>query len=146
MPAELGVFGFFAFFALMRSCLTERWSGKCWVRKSTPLTEFLPANGLGVGVETEEDALVDQWVLMLSPWTLGDLGVGRSDNGLDHSAVDDASDIGVGDLGSGKAGEESTTGLRAQVDKRTCSPSCRRKPYRRYRRPRRGGRKRPRSR
>ena len=23
LPAELGVFGFFAFFALMRSCLTE---------------------------------------------------------------------------------------------------------------------------
>lgn len=105
LPAELGVFGFFAFFALMRSCLTERRSTKCWIRNCTVLTEFLPANSFGVGVETEEDALVDQRVLVLSPWTLGDLGVCRSDNSLDHGAVDDASDIGVGDLGSGETEE-----------------------------------------
>jgi len=65
--------------------------------------EFLPANTLGVGVEAEENTLVDQWVLVLSPWAFGDLGVGRSDNGLDHGAVDDASDIGVGDLGGGES-------------------------------------------
>ena len=59
----------------------------------------MPANGLGVGIEAEEDTLVDQWILVLSPWAPGDLGVGRSDNSLDHGAVDDASDVGVGDLG-----------------------------------------------
>jgi len=59
----------------------------------------LPANSLGVGVEAEEDTLVDQWVLVLSPWALGDLGIGRSNNGLDHRAVDDSSNIRVGDLG-----------------------------------------------
>ena len=86
----------------MRSCLTKTWSEKPWVIKPPVLTEFLPANSLGVGVEAEEDALVYQRVLVLSPWALGDLGVGRSDNGLDHGAVDDPSDIGVGDLGSGE--------------------------------------------
>jgi len=63
------------------------------------LEEFLSTNSLGVGVETEEDALIDQWVLVLSPRALGDFGVGRSDDSLDHGAVDDASDIGVCDLG-----------------------------------------------
>jgi len=62
----------------------------------------LPANSLGIGVEAEEDALVDQWVLVLSPWAPGDLGVGRSNNSLDHGAVDDTSDVGVGDLGGGE--------------------------------------------
>ena len=102
LPAELGVFGFFAFFALIRSCLTEKSLEKSWVKNTTVLTQFLPANSLGVGVEAEEDTLVDQWVLVLGPRTLGDLGVGRSDNGLNHGAVDDASDIGVGDLGRGE--------------------------------------------
>ena len=98
LPAELGVFGFFAFFALMRSCLTEAWLGKYWINNSTVLTEFLPADGLGVGVKAEKDTLVDQWVLVLSPRALCDLGLGRSDNSLDHGAVDDASDIWVGYL------------------------------------------------
>ena len=40
---------------------------------------------------------------MLSPWALGNLGVGRPDNSLDHRTVDDASDIGVGYLRGGKA-------------------------------------------
>ena len=82
----------------MRSCLTKTWSEKLCVTDSTVLTEFLPANSLGVRVEAEEDALVDQWVLVLSPWALGDLRVGRSDDGLDLRAVDNASDIWVGDL------------------------------------------------
>lgn len=64
----------------------------------------MPANRLGIGVEAEEDTLVDQWVLVLGPWASGDLGFGRSDNSLDHGAVDDTSDIGVGDLGSGETG------------------------------------------
>jgi hypothetical protein len=100
--AELGVFGFFAFFALMRSCLTKKWSGERWRGNPAVLTEFLPANSLGVGIEAEENTLVDQWVLVLSPWALGDLGIGRSDNSLDHGAVDDTSDIWVGYLGGGE--------------------------------------------
>ena len=39
---------------------------------------------------------------MLSPWALSDLGVCGSDNSLDHGTIDNASDIGVGDLGSGE--------------------------------------------
>jgi len=63
------------------------------------LEEFLSAKSLSVGVKTEEDTLVDQWVLVLRPWALRDLGVGRSNNSLDRRAVDDTGDIGVGDLG-----------------------------------------------
>ena len=65
----------------------------------------MPANGLGVGIEAEENTLVDQWILVLGPWAPGDLGVGRSDSSLDHRAIDDASDIGVGDLGGREAGD-----------------------------------------
>lgn len=104
LPAELGVFGFFAFFVLMRSCLTETWSEGCWIKYSAVLTEFVSTDGFGIGVKAKEDTLVDQWVLVLSPWALGDLGVGRSDNSLDHGAIDDPSDIGVGNLGSGETG------------------------------------------
>jgi len=87
----------------MRSCLTEKWSGECWSGNPTALTEFLPANSLDVGIEAEEDTLVDQWVLVLRPWALGDLGIGRSDNSLDRRAVDDTSDIRIGYLGGGEA-------------------------------------------
>ena len=102
-PAELGVFGFFAFFASMRSCLTEKWSRKCWSGNPIALTEFLPANGLGVGIEAEEDTFVDQWILVLRPWALGNSGICRSDNGLDNRAVDDTGDIWIGYLGGGEA-------------------------------------------
>ena len=53
---------------------------------------------LGVRVEAEENALVDKGVLVLRPGALLDLRVGGTDNGLDLVAVDDASDIGVGNL------------------------------------------------
>jgi len=103
LPAELGVFGFFTFFALIRSCLTEKWSGECLSGNTTVLTEFLPANSLCVGIEAEEDTFVDQWILVLRPWALGDLGICRSDNSLDHRAVDDTCDIWIGYLGGGEA-------------------------------------------
>lgn len=67
------------------------------------LTEFLPAESLGVWVETEENGLVDEGVLLLCPWALLDLLASGADNGLDLIAVDQAGDIGVGDLGGGKA-------------------------------------------
>jgi len=63
----------------------------------------LPANSLGVGIETEEDTFVDQWILVLSPWALCDLGIGRSDNSLDHRTVDDTGDIWIAYLGGGEA-------------------------------------------
>ena len=65
----------------------------------------MSANSLGIGIETEENTLVDQWILVLSPWALSDLGVGRSNNSLDDGAVDDTSDIGVGYLRGGEAGD-----------------------------------------
>lgn len=75
------------------------------LRKKRVRTELLPADGLGVGVETEEDTLVAEGVLVLRPGTLLDLGVGGTDDGLDLSAVDQPGDVGVGDLGGGEASE-----------------------------------------
>jgi len=63
----------------------------------------LPANGLGVRVETEEDGLVDKGVLLLCPGTFLDFLASRADNGLDLVAVDQASNVRVGDLGGREA-------------------------------------------
>jgi len=66
------------------------------------LENLLPAKGLGVGVETEENSLVDQGVLFLGPWALLNLLTCGANNGLDLVAVDQTSDVGVGDLGGGE--------------------------------------------
>ena len=62
------------------------------------LTNLLPADGLRVGVEAEENTLVDKWVLVLRPGALLVLRVGGADDRLDLVAVDETGDIGVGDL------------------------------------------------
>ena len=62
------------------------------------LTELLPADGLRVRVQAEEDALVDEGVLVLRPRALLGLRVRGANDRLDLVAVDDASDIGVGNL------------------------------------------------
>lgn len=69
-------------------------------------TDLLSAEGLGVGVETEENGLVDEGVLLLCPGTLLNFLTSRANDGLNLVAVDQASDIGVGDLGSGEAGDK----------------------------------------
>lgn len=63
------------------------------------LTKLLSADGLGVRVETEQNTLVDQWVLVLRPGALLDFRVGRPNDGLDLSAVNETSHVGVGDFG-----------------------------------------------
>lgn len=63
----------------------------------------MPAEGLGVGVEAEENGLVDQGVLLLCPGALLELLAGGTNNGLDLVAVDQTSNVGVGDLGGGEA-------------------------------------------
>jgi hypothetical protein len=63
----------------------------------------LPANGLGVRVETEEDSFVDKGILLLRPGTFLDFLASRADNGLDLVAVDQASNVRVGDLGGREA-------------------------------------------
>ena len=70
------------------------------------LTEFLATDGLRVRVQTEENALVDEGVLVLRPGALLVLRVGGADNGLDLGAVDDTSDVGVGDLSGRETSEE----------------------------------------
>ena len=62
------------------------------------LTKLLPADGLRVRVQAEEDALVDEGVLVLRPGALLDLRVGGADDGLDLIRVDETGDVGVGDL------------------------------------------------
>lgn len=69
-------------------------------------TKFLPAENLGVRVQTEENALVHQGVLLLCPGAFLDLGVCGTDDGLDLSAVDKAGNIGVRDLGCRKSNDE----------------------------------------
>lgn len=64
----------------------------------------MSAQGLGIRVQTEENTLVDEGVLLLGPGAFLDFLAGGADNGLDLSAVDEAGDIGVGDLGSGETG------------------------------------------
>ena len=60
--------------------------------------KFLSALGLGIRVETEKNSLVDERVLLLGPGTFLGFLAGRSNNGLDFVAVDQASDVRVGDL------------------------------------------------
>jgi hypothetical protein len=69
-------------------------------------TEFVSAKGLRVGVEAEEDGLVDKGVLLLRPWALLELLAGGAHDGLNLVAVDQAGDVGVGDLGGGETGDE----------------------------------------
>jgi len=70
---------------------------------STRRTNFLSANGLGVRVETEENSLVDKGVLLLCPGTFLNFLASGANNGLDLVAVDQASNIWVGDLGGREA-------------------------------------------
>ena len=61
-------------------------------------TELLAADGLGVRVEAEENALVDKGVLVLRPGALLVLGARRTDDGLDLIGVDETGDVRVADL------------------------------------------------
>ncbi len=63
----------------------------------------MPAQRLCIGIETEEDSLVDQGVLLLGPGTLLDFLTSGANDRLDFVAVDEAGDVGVRDLGVGKA-------------------------------------------
>jgi len=69
--------------------------------------ELLTTESLGVWVESEENSLVLEGVLLLGEWSLGDGLTSGSDDGLDLVRVDETGDIGSGDLG----GWEGVTGL-----------------------------------
>jgi len=64
--------------------------------------DLLPAQGLCVRVETEENGLVDEGVLLLRPGTFLDFLAGRADDRLDFVTVDQTGNVWVGDLGGGK--------------------------------------------
>jgi hypothetical protein len=68
-------------------------------------TQFLPAQGLRIRVETEENGLVNKRVLLLCPGPLLDLLSSGTNDGLDLTAVDKTSDIGIGDFGRRKTEE-----------------------------------------
>jgi len=61
--------------------------------------ELLTTESLGVRVESEENGLVLEGVLLLGEWPLGDSLAGWSDNRLDLVRVDETGDVGGGDLG-----------------------------------------------
>lgn len=66
-------------------------------------TNLLPAQGLCVRVQTEENALVVERVLLLGPGAFLDFLASGTDNGLDLGAVDETGDVRVRDLGGGQA-------------------------------------------
>lgn len=68
----------------------------------TKLTELLATENLGIGVETEENSLVDKRVLLLCPGALLDLLASGTNDRLDLVRVDETSNVGVGDLGGGE--------------------------------------------
>lgn len=67
------------------------------------LAELLLGVGGGVGVETEHDLLVAERVLLLDNTTLGaGLTLGGAEDGLDFRRVDEAGQIGVGNVVGGQ--------------------------------------------
>ena len=87
----------------MRSCLTAQSVSKNYNNIENEVrTQLLPAEGLGVGVEAEENTLVNEGVLVLRPGALLVLVVGGTDDRLDLVAVDETGDVGVGDLSGGE--------------------------------------------
>lgn len=78
----------------------------------------MPAEGLGVRVHAEEDAFVDERVLLLCPRAFLYLGAGGANNSLNLRAVDETGNVGVGDLGGRKAihnGQYDTRNRRCDV-------------------------------
>jgi len=74
--------------------------GSIFLLQTLLLEDFLPAQGLGVRVETEKNGLVDERVLLLSPGAFLDFLASGSDNRLDFITVDQTSNVRVGDLSS----------------------------------------------
>jgi len=147
--AELGCLGFLASFFFKRSCLTvlkSTWLISVWKKKRKGRTDLLPAQGLGVGVETEENGLVDEGVLLLGPGALLNFLASGADDGLDFVTVDETSDIGVRDLGGGEAGNPREERTKKISIAPTSNLSCRPKPCRRYQRLHQEERKHPQSR
>ena len=89
------------------------------VRQSTEqkvriLTDLLATESLCVRVKTEENSLVAERVLLLRPGTLLGLLASGAHNRLDLVAVDETGYVGVRDLGSGQASEESVSASNQQ--------------------------------
>lgn len=70
-----------------------RWVSLAQSVKKKILTEFLPAEGLSVGVQAEENTLVDEGVLVLRPGALLVLGVSGADDGLNLVTVDETGEV-----------------------------------------------------
>ena len=106
MDAEEGCLGLGAFNFFKRSCLTiVRRNNKNpnKVVENRIRTDFLPAQSLCVGVKTEKNGLVDERIFLLGPGAFLNFLAGRSDNRLDFIAIDQTSNIRVGDFSSREA-------------------------------------------
>ena len=66
----LGLLGVLLLQALLLDCIKRTWLISVWMKKRKGRTDLLPAQGLSVGIETEENGLVDEGVLLLGPGTL----------------------------------------------------------------------------
>ena len=67
-------------------------------------TQFLSPEDLGVRVQAVEHGLVVQRILLLRPRTFLNPGAGGTNDGLDFGAIDEAGNVGIGDLGGREAG------------------------------------------
>ena len=142
----LGLLGVFLLQALLLDCIKSTWLISVWMKKRKGCTDLLPAQGLGIGVETEENGLVDEGVLLLCPGTLLNFLASGADDRLNFVTVDETSNIGVRDLGGGEAGSPGEKRIKKIGIAPTSNPSCRPKPCRRYQKLHQEERKRPQSR
>ena len=142
----LGLLGVLLLQALLFDCIKEYMVNSYVEEKRKGRTDLLPAQGLGVGVETEENGLVDEGVLLLGPGALLNFLASGADDGLDFVTVDETSDIGVRDLGGGEAGNPREERTKKISIAPTSNLSCRPKPCRRYQRLHQEERKHPQSR
>ena len=143
----LGLLGIFLLQALLLDCIKSKGVSICVKEKKRKgRTDLLPAQGLGVGVETEENGLVDEGILLLGPGTLLNFLASGADDRLNFVTVDETSNIGVRNLGGGEAGSPGEKRIKKIGIEPTSNPSCRLKPCRRYQRLHQEERKHPQSR
>ena len=86
----------------------------------------MPAQGLGVGVETEKNSLVDERIFLLGPGAFLSFLASGSDNRLNFIAIDKTCNVRVGDFSRREAKEYYFRKIteKADIKTHTCNLSC----------------------
>ena len=94
----------------------------------------MPAQSLGVGVETEKNSLVDERIFLLGPRTFLSFLASGSDNRLNFIAIDQTRNVRVGDFSRRKAKEYYFRKVteKADIKIHTCNLSCEEKLSQRF--------------